>query len=125
MSKKILIVEDEEALAKALSDKFIKAGFEVVCAYDGEEGEKSAQAEKPDLIMLDIIMPKVDGLSLMKNIRTNHGDWGATVPIIMLTNLNDTESIAEASIYSVFDFLVKIDWKLDDVVELVKNKIKN
>lgn len=121
--KSILAVEDELAMLSAISDKLEKAGFNVFRAGDGEEGFKIASKEKPDLLILDIIMPKMDGLSVMKKVREECGEWGARVPIIMLTNLSDPESVSEAANYKVFDFLVKTDWKLEDIADLVKKKL--
>jgi two-component system response regulator MprA len=121
--KKILIVEDEIAMLKALSSKFKNENFEVVEAQDGVEGLERALKEKPDVVMLDIIMPKMDGISLMKEIRGDR-PWGDQVPIIMLTNLSDPESVSEAAKYKVYDFLVKTDWRLDDVVALVREKVR-
>ena len=120
--KKILIVEDEVAMRQALVEKFKHNDFLVLSASDGEEGLGLANKEKPDLIMLDILMPKMDGISLTKNIREG-SSWGKEVPIIMLTNLNDPDSVSEVASFGVFDFLVKTDWKLDDVVSLVKKKL--
>jgi DNA-binding response OmpR family regulator len=120
--RKILITEDESAMRNALSDKFVKEGFEVISAQDGEEGLRMAIENKPDLIMLDIIMPKMDGISVMKNIREK-GSWGEEVPILMLTNLSDPESVSEAAKYKVYDFLVKTDWRLEDIVKLVREKL--
>ncbi len=120
--KKILIVEDETAMRQALGDKFKKSGFEVLLAADGEDGLKIASKEKPSLIMLDILMPKMDGISLTKHIREG-SSWGKEVPIIMLTNLTDPDSVSEVAGYGVFDFLVKTDWRLDDVVALVRKKL--
>lgn len=122
-NKKILIVEDEVAMLHALAEKFKKEGFEVFTASDGEEGLKVALAKKPDLLMADIIMPKADGIMLMKNVREDE-KWGADVPIIMLTNLSDPENVSEAARYKVYDFLVKTDWRLDDVVKLVKERLR-
>ncbi len=121
-TKKILIVEDEEAMRQALMDKFKASGFEVIGAPDGVAGLEMASSEKPDLIMLDILMPKMDGISLTKGIRTV-GNWGKDVPIIMLTNLSDPDSVSEVAAYGVYDFLVKTDWRLDDVVALAKKKL--
>lgn len=121
-TKKILIVEDETAMRHALAEKFKHSGFEVLTAPDGEEGLGVANKEKPDLVMLDILMPKMDGVSLTKNIREG-SSWGEDVPIVMLTNLTDPDSVSEVASYGVFDFLVKTDWKLEDVVELVKKKL--
>ncbi len=121
-TKKILIVEDEVAMRHALADKFKNSGFEVFTAPDGEAGLAVANKKKPDLVMLDILMPKMDGISLTKNIREGNS-WGKEVPIIMLTNLTDPDSVSEVAGYGVFDFLVKTDWRLDDVVNLVKKKL--
>jgi len=120
--KTILIVEDEVAMVEALSKKFEKEGFKVIEANDGEEGFKIAQETHPDLLMLDIIMSKMDGMELLKKIREDD-KWGASVPIIMLTNLSDADNVSEAAKFQVYDFLVKTDWRLDDVVNLVKQKL--
>lgn len=121
LNKTILIVEDEMAMAKALSQKLKNVGFDVLTAYDGEEGLATATKMRPDLLMLDIIMPKMDGMSLLKKIREDER-WGKTVPIIMLTNLSDADNVSEAAKHEVYDFLVKTDWRLEDVVDLVKKK---
>jgi DNA-binding response OmpR family regulator len=123
MSKsKILIVEDELSLVEALNRKFTKAGFEVLEANDGEAGLEMALDEKPDIVMLDILMPKKDGIEVMKAIRQDK-KWGKHVPIIMLTNINDSTTVSEAANYQVFDFLVKTDWRLDDIVSLAQSKL--
>ncbi len=121
--KTILIVEDEELMIVPLTDKLKNQGFKVINASDGEEGVEKALAEHPDLVVLDIIMPKMDGMTAMKKIREDE-DWGKDVPIVMLTNLSDPEKISEAAKYNVFDFLVKTDWKLDDVVDFIKQKLE-
>lgn len=120
--KKILIVEDEIAMLKAMSGKFKKENFEVFEAQDGAEGLATALKERPDIVMLDIIMPKMDGITLVKEIRSDKS-WGTRVPIVMLTNLSDPESVSEAAKYGVYDFLVKTDWRLDDIVNLVRKKV--
>lgn len=120
-NKTVLIAEDEAAMLEALSSKFEKSGFNVLRAVDGEEAYEMAMAKKPDLIMLDIMMPKIDGVTVMKKIRADQS-WGNKVAIIILTNLSDAESMSEAAENDVF-FLVKTDWKLDDVVELARSKV--
>ena len=120
--KTILIVEDEEPMLEALINIFKKEGIELLQARDGEEGLNLAMKEKPDLVLLDIIMPKIDGMTVMKKIRENKR-WGKNVPIIMLTNLSDPDSVSEAAKYQVYDFLVKTDWKLDEVVKFVMGKL--
>ena len=120
--KTILIAEDEAAMLSALSKKFTSEGFDVLEAKDGEEAYEKALDKKPDLVMLDIIMPKIEGIEVMKKIRGVR-QWGGEVPIIMLTNLSDADSVSEAAKFRVYDFLVKTDWKLDDIVNLVKVKL--
>lgn len=120
--KTILIIEDEVAMLRALVEKFEKEGFNVLSAQDGEEGYAVAMKENPDFLIIDIIMPKMDGITLMKKIRDDE-KWGVEAPIIMLTNLSDPESVSEAAKYKVYDFLVKTDWRLNDVVKLVKEKL--
>lgn len=118
--KKILIIEDEEIMSGALFDKFTKEGFLVVVAKDGEEGLEKARSEKPDFIITDIVMPKIDGITVMKKIREEN--ILPNTPIMILTNLSDPESIADAATYNA-SFLVKTDWKLNDIVIIVKEKM--
>lgn len=121
--KTILIVEDEELMIVPLTDKLVNQGFKVINASDGEEGVKKALEQHPDLIVMDIIMPKMDGMTAMKKIREDKS-WGKDVPIIMLSNLSDPDKISEAANYNVFDFLVKTDWRLDDAVNFIKQKLE-
>ncbi len=120
--KTILIAEDEAAMLSALSKKFTSEGFDVLEAKDGEEAYAKALDKKPDLVMLDIIMPKIEGIEVVKKIRKNRR-WGVEVPIIMLTNLSDADSVSEAAKFRVYDFLVKTDWRIDDIVKLAKSKL--
>src|SRR6266498_6092249 len=87
--KKILVVEDEKLIVNVLSQKFKKEGFSVFSAIDGLEGYKVALEKHPDLILLDIIMPRMDGLKMLSKLRTD--PWGKTVPVVVLTNV-DTAS---------------------------------
>jgi DNA-binding response OmpR family regulator len=118
---KILIVDDEESLSEALRVKFELDGFEVFIAKDGEEGLDIAMNKKPDIILLDIIMPKMDGLTMLKYLRTS--DSGKSIPVIVLSNLSDDEKIAEALATGSHDYLIKSDWKIEDVVKRVKEKL--
>lgn len=120
--KTILIVEDEAPMLMALAKKFRDNGFEVIEAIDGEDGLNKALEKKPDIVLLDIIMPKIEGIEVMRRIRDDK-KWGSEVPIIMLTNLSDADNVAEAAKYRVYDFLVKTDWRLDDIVDIVKQKL--
>ena len=83
MAKRILMVEDEENLVYAVSLRLKAAGFEVIAAYDGQEGLDKARAEKPDLILLDIMLPKLDGYKVCRMLKFD--DKYKAIPIIMLT----------------------------------------
>ncbi len=119
---KILIVEDEEPMLKALSAKFEQEGFNVLQASDGEEGLKVALENKIDIILLDIILPKMDGMTMLKKLRED--ERGADVPVILLTNLDYSVGVAKAMESGAYDYLVKTDWSLDDVVEKVREKLQ-
>jgi DNA-binding response OmpR family regulator len=119
---KVLIVEDEKSLTKALSAKLGREGFEVMVAHDGQEGLALASEERPDVILLDIIMPKMDGLSMIKELR-KMDSYGKRVKVIFLTNLTDDEKIFEATESGVYDYLIKSDWKLADLVEKINEKV--
>ena len=118
MSKRVLIVEDEPPELRALVDKFSREGFEALEAKNGEEGLNLALETHPDLILLDIVMPKMDGLTMLKKLRED--EWGRGVPVIVLTNLSDGDKARDAIYHGVYDYLVKADWKLEDVIKKVK-----
>lgn len=120
--KKILIVEDEDALLNILEDRFLQEGFLVFKATDGAAGYKMAIESRPDIILLDIIMPVVDGLEMLKKVREDPS--GKNIPVVMLTNINDLESVKKAMENQAFDYLVKSDWKLDDLVRKVKERLR-
>lgn len=120
LPKKILVIEDEAPLSQVLIDKLTSVGFSVLGAKNGEEGLALALKEHPDLILLDIIMPVMDGMTMLYELRKD--SWGNSVPVILLTNLSDAERVAEALKLKVYDFLVKSDWKLEDLVIKVKEK---
>ncbi len=119
--KTILIVEDETPLRSALQEKFTREGFSVLEARDGEEGLKMAIEKHPDIILLDIIMPKMDGLTVLKKLHEDPKD--KEIPVILLTNLSDDQQVAEAIKEGVYEYLVKSDWKIADLVKEVKEKL--
>jgi DNA-binding response OmpR family regulator len=121
MAKKILIVEDELPLAQLLSDKFLAVGYEVSMAGDGKAGLEKAESWKPDLILLDIIMPIMDGMTMLHKLRAT--PEGKAMPVILLTNLSDTEHVYDAMANGVFDFLVKSNWDIDDLVDEVRTRL--
>lgn len=115
LAKRVLLIEDEIVLLNLLSEKFKDSGFEVNSAQSAEAGIKSALQNHPDLILLDIILPKMDGLTMLKKLRQDK--WGKGVPVIILSNLSDQKKVSEAMKIGVYDFLVKSNVKLSEVVE--------
>jgi two-component system alkaline phosphatase synthesis response regulator PhoP len=120
--KKILIVDDEAVLLNLLSTKISQAGFSVIEARDGDEGLQKALEHHPDLILLDIIMPKMDGVTVLKNLRQD--PWGKKVPVIILSNLNTAESVEKSLANGAYDYLIKIDYTLEDLVNIVKKRLE-
>ncbi len=122
--KKILIVEDEPDMRQALVESMRHEGFEVIQAENGGEGLTQALGSHPDLIILDILMPKVGGMEMMKKLRQSN-DWGRKVPIILLTNLSADDKIMRGIVEDEPSYyLVKSDWKIPDVVEKVREMLK-
>lgn len=122
MQNTILIVEDDLPVSNALLDKLTREGFQVLQAMDGEAGLEVALQKHPDLILLDIVMPKMDGLTMLKKLREE--SWGKEAKIIMLTNLNEVEMVSEAVEQGSYNYLVKSDWKIEDVVVKIKEMLK-
>lgn len=118
MAKRILVIEDEATLQKALVEMLEQSGYEVASALDGERGWELVKEQKPDLILLDIILPKMDGFDVLKNIKGNPET--AAVPIIILTNLGDLSNIQKALELGASTYLVKADFHLDDVLKKVE-----
>ena len=118
---KILIAEDEAPLLQILTDQITEAGLQVVGAKNGEEGLKLAQSEHPDLMLVDILMPKMDGLSMIAEIRKI--PELKNTPVIVLTNLNDPASTARALEVGAYDYIVKTDTDIEDVVKRIKEKL--
>jgi DNA-binding response OmpR family regulator len=123
MKKTILIVEDELPMLKALSDKFILEGLDTLEARDGAEGLKMATEKKPDLIILDIFMPVMDGKAMLEKLRLD--EWGKTVPVIILTNLNpDDKTLDELMKNGPSYYFIKSKWKLEELVAKVKKELE-
>jgi DNA-binding response OmpR family regulator len=119
INKKILIVEDDEDFLFILEKKFTMEGFSIVVAKDGQEGIVMADKEKPDLVLSDVLMPKMDGIVMARKIR----EVDAQVPIILLTNIKDSEITIGVQKSGEFDYLVKSDTRINEIVDKVKTKL--
>ncbi|MBI3631463.1 MAG: response regulator [Candidatus Staskawiczbacteria bacterium] len=120
INKKILIVEDDKDFLWVLRQNFENQGMEIVYAQDGEEGLAMAEKEKPDLIIMDIMLPKIDGITTAKKIK----EKGIKSQIIFLTNLNDAGHISQAiEAINETDYIVKSNTHVNQVVSLIKEKL--
>ncbi|MBI4049274.1 MAG: response regulator transcription factor [Candidatus Doudnabacteria bacterium] len=119
---KILIVEDEEILLTALSEELKQQGFETVGAKDGVEGVAMASSEKPDLILLDLVMPRMDGISALKEIKANSET--KDIPVVILTNLSDYDKVSDALSLGAMDYLVKANYRLEELVGKIKTVLE-
>lgn len=120
--KKILIIEDESAIVKALSEHLERLGYDVSVALDGEEGLRKMRTVMPDIALLDIVMPKMDGLTMLREAKND--EKIQHIPIVMLTNLSDNKSISDAIEAGSTDFLVKVDYSLADLQEKIERLIE-
>lgn len=121
--KVILVIEDEPPMLRILTDTLFENSFATLQANNGEEGLTLALEKHPDLIIVDLLMPRMDGLSLIKKLRED--PWGNTVPIIILTNVNpDTSAMLQAIMtHKPAYYFVKSDIKLHEVVEKIKDML--
>lgn len=122
MAKKILFIEDESALQEALTHVLEEAGYAVVSALDGEIGMRVAQEEKPDLILLDLILPKKDGFDVLKALK--EGPITKEIPVIILTNLAGEEHIERALALGATTYLIKTNYRVEEVVEKIKDLLR-
>ncbi len=119
INKKILIVEDDKDFLSILKTKFESEGFFVVTAEDGEAAIRAAKEEKPDLILADVLMPKMDGIEMAKKIKEANKD----ISIVFLTNIKDTDYTSKIEKSGEFDYWVKSDLPIAEIVEKVKLKL--
>lgn len=117
--KKVLVVEDDANLRKILTSKLSASEFDVLEGENGEEGLARAKESHPDIILLDLRMPKMDGVTMLQFLRQD--EWGKTATVVVLTNFNDEENIAATQKFNVRDFWVKADMSVMTIVEKVKS----
>jgi len=118
---KILICEDETTLAKVLQEKFEREEFSAITVSNGDEIIPSAKKINPDIILLDLVMPKLDGLQALALMKKDNDL--KNIPVIVLSNLNDDEKIKKALALGAIDYVVKSNHPINEVVEKVYNYI--
>ena len=119
----ILIVEDEHVLAHALKEKLSSIGLHTKVAYDGEEAIRAIKAKQPDMILLDILLPKLNGIEFLLKIKKKK-DW-KDIPVIILSNYSAEDVISQANKIGVVDYLIKSDTSLAKITGLIKKILKH
>lgn len=122
MAKTILIIEDDKFLRELIAQKLIKEGYEVSEAVDGEEGIKKVKDEKPTLILLDLILPGIDGFEVLNGIKEDPAL--SLIPVIILSNLGQKEDVEKGLKLGAVDYLIKAHFTPGEIIDKIKNVIK-
>ncbi len=122
MPKKILLIEDETVMARMYRDRFQKEGFEVTLAFSAEEGLKKVEETKPDLILLDILLPKADGIEFLRRLREKE-DEVADTTVVALSNYDVPDTKSRAEDLGAKDYLMKADYTPKTLVEKIKGYV--
>ena len=120
--KKILFIEDEPSLRKSIKKLLEDHHYLLLEAEDGEAGLLLAKKEKPDLILLDLILPKKDGFEVLAELKNDSET--VNIPVIVLTNLSQTQDIEKALSLGAISYLVKANYSLSEILEKIKNTIR-
>lgn len=121
MAHKLLIVEDDSLLTEELKVLFEKAGYSVDTAIDGETGLQKALDTKPDAILLDIVVPKLNGVDFL--VKLTADAWGKQIPVLVLTNMDNQMHLSKVLELGSYDYFVKTEHSLEDILEKVEQRI--
>ena len=121
MEKRVLIIEDETDIREAMAEAVAQAGFEALTAENGQIGYEKAITEKPDLILMDIMMPVMNGHETLKKLRQD--PWGQKAKVIMLTSMDDVKNIAGAHESAITDYIIKAHASLDEIIAKVRTNV--
>jgi len=121
LNKKILVIEDDAMISSMYKTKFAADGFAVAIAGDGEAGLKLARQKKPDIIMLDVILPRLDGFSVLEELKKDSAT--KDIPVIMLTNLGTKEDKVKGEKLGAVDYLVKASLTPGQVSQKIKTAL--
>ena len=120
--KKILLIEDEKILAEMYQDKWTEAGFKVFLAFDSKEGLALAKKEKPDLIVLDILLPRENGITFLTWLRKDKEI--SSIPVVAFSNYDDPETKKQAKKMGVRNYLIKTNYTPSEIVAKIKQLLK-
>lgn len=121
IGKKILVIEDDKFLIKAYNIKFAKVGFDVVTTMDGVSGLELAKSEMPKLILLDLMLPKIDGFEFLK--RMSQDEKIKNIPVIILSNLGQQSDKDKALSLGAKEYLIKADYSLENIIDVINKHI--
>jgi len=122
MQKNILIIEDDRFLRELIAQKLIKEDFNISEAIDGEEGIKKIKEEKPDLVLLDLILPGIDGFEVLSKMREDPSI--TRIPVIILSNLGQREDVERGLKLGAVDYLIKAHFTPGEIIEKIKLVLK-
>lgn len=118
----IVIIEDDKTLSDTLATGLKKAGFHIIQSFDGADGLQTIASKKPDLVLLDLTMPKMDGIGMLRELRKQEDGKPAT-SVLVLTNLDDITKMAEATELGALGYLQKSEWHLDEIIKKVRETL--
>jgi len=118
---KILLAEDDKYISRAYKDGLERAGFKVIIAFDGEEAMQKIKAEKPDLVLLDLVMPVKNGFEVLEELRID-GEL-SEIPVVILSNLGQESDIKKGKELGAVDYLIKANFSMKEVIEKVKEHL--
>ena len=122
MPKTILIIEDDKFLRELITKKLLKEGYETSGAVDGEEGIKKVKEEKPDLVLLDLILPGIDGFEVLSKMKDDPGL--SLIPVIILSNLGQKDDVERGFKLGAIDYLIKAHFTPGEIIEKIKTALK-
>lgn len=121
-NKSVLIVEDDALLAKVLGRIFIEEKFNVVNVMDGLEVMNVAKKMKPDIILLDLILPGLDGFGILKQLKED--SQTKNIPVVIISNLEEVSDVKSAKVLGAEEYFIKANIQLDKILQYVKNRLK-
>jgi len=122
MANKILVIEDDKFLRELISQKLVKEGYDIAEATDGEKGIEAVKKEQPSLVLLDLILPGIDGFEVLARIKSD--PEASEVPVIILSNLGQKDDIEKALKMGAIDYLIKAHFTPAEIIEKIRGVMK-
>ena len=120
--KKVLIIEDDDHISKIYGIKLSKENVDTIVARDGQEGINMIASEKPDLVLLDLMIPIKDGFTVLEEVKKT--PFGKNLPILVLSNLGQESDIEKATSLGAADYFIKVNLSIQEVIDKVKSYLK-